>query len=398
MLQFLKGLNDYNPESKMIDQELLAKITHVQNPLTKKTLQEEGRFVRAEKQEQNIFVKYKRDQISVEAKRTIEKDIIAALSDLAPKDKIFVLSQSDSPEINNSKSAPTGPSDNKAQLNVGHAKPAPKKDIEGVKHIIAVGSGKGGVGKSTFSVNFAVSLANQGFKVGLLDADIYGPSVPMLMGKRNDKPAADENKKILPLEAFGVKFISFGLFINEDDPVIWRGPMLGGVLNQFLFDVNWGELDYLIVDLPPGTGDVQLSMVQSSRIDAGIIITTPQDIALLDAVKGFNMFKKLNVPMLGIVENMSSFICDSCEKEHQIFGAPISPERLKEIDTVKLGSIPLEQDLRLASDEGTPYMANGEFSDRKVYQNYQVITKKVVDQLVANADNNKKGFLNKIFK
>lgn len=374
----------------MIDQELLTKITHVKNPITSKTLTEEGRIIRAEKQDQNIFVKYKRDEISVEAKRTIEKEIISALSDIAPKDKIFVLSQSDSPDP---KTAPTGPSDENAQLKTGHAKPAPKKDIVGVKNIIAIGSGKGGVGKSTFSTNLAVTLSNQGFKVGLLDADIYGPSIPMLMGKRKAKPGADENKKILPLEAHGVKFISFGLFIEESDPVIWRGPMLGGVLNQFLFDVNWGELDYLIVDLPPGTGDVQLSMVQSSRIDAGIIISTPQDVALLDAVKGFKMFEKLNVPMMGIVENMSAFICDSCDKEHEIFGAPISAERLNEIGTTKIGSIPLEQDLRVMSDLGTPYMTNKEHSDRKVYQNYQVISKKVVEYFESNADNKEKGIL-----
>lgn len=377
----------------MIDQNLLTKISHIKNPLTDKSLADENRIVRAEKTDQNIFIKYKRDEISVEAKRTIEKEIINALSTEAKPDKIFVLSQSDSQN-----SAPIEPSDKNAQLNVGHAKPQPKKDIEGVGNIIAIGSGKGGVGKSTFSVNLAVTLANQGFKVGLIDADIYGPSVPMLMGHRKSKPQADENKKILPIQAHGVKFMSFGLFIEESDPVIWRGPMLGGVLNQFLFDVNWGELDYLLIDLPPGTGDIQLSMMQNANVDGGIIITTPQDIALLDAVKGFNMFKKLNLNMLGLVENMSSFICDSCDKEHFIFGNGIDPAKLTELGTEKLGSIPLEQSLRVGSDEGIPYMTQKENQNNPVYKAYQEISKKVVEQFATTDHNKKKGLLGKLFK
>lgn len=379
----------------MINEELLSKISHVQNPHTEKTLAEEKRIMRVEKQDKNIFVKYKRDDISVEGKRTIEKEMIQALSSEAEPEKIFVLSQSDRPEP---KSAPTGPTKEKAQLKVGHAQPQPKKDIEGVKNIIAIGSGKGGVGKSTFSANLAVTLVNQGYKVGLIDADIYGPSIPMLMGARDKKPQADENKKILPLESFGVKFMSFGLFIEESDPVIWRGPMLGGVLNQFLFDVNWGELDYLLIDLPPGTGDIQLSMMQNANVDAGIIISTPQDIALLDAIKGFNMFKKLNLKMLGIVENMSSFICSSCSTEHFIFGSEIEAKKLEELGTSKLGSIPLEMALREGSDQGKPYMANQEYANNKVFQSYQEIAKRVVEQFDEPKDNKKKGLLNRLFK
>ena len=186
------------------------------------------------------------------------------------------------------------------------------------KNIIAIASGKGGVGKSTFAVNIAVALNQIGKKVGLLDADIYGPSIPRMMGI-SKKPVANQDKKLIPLENFGVKCMSIGFLIDVDAPAIWRGPMIMKALEQMFGGVEWGELDYLIIDLPPGTGDAQLSLAQNSKLSGSIIISTPQDIALIDVRKGINMFRKVNVPILGLVENMSYFICENCNEKHFIF-------------------------------------------------------------------------------
>ena len=221
------------------------------------------------------------------------------------------------------------------------------------KNIIAIASGKGGVGKSTFAVNYAVALKNIGYKVGILDADIYGPSVPRMMGI-SGKPQANDNNKLVPLESYGVKCMSIGFLISVDTPAIWRGPMVMKALEQMFNGVEWGELDYLVIDLPPGTGDAQLTLAQSSKLSGSIIISTPQDVALIDARKGINMFNKVNVPVLGIVENMSYFICDSCNQRHEIFsnGSVKKEAEIFEIDF--LGEIPINKNLRILSDEGRP--------------------------------------------
>lgn len=245
-----------------------------------------------------------------------------------------------------------------AQIKAGHGTVGNKRPVPGVGKIIAIGSGKGGVGKSTFTANLALALRRQGHSVGIIDADIYGPSLPMIFGKRDEKPRSNAERKIIPVDAHGIRFMSFGFFINESDPVIWRGPMLGGVLNQFLFDVDWTGTDYLLIDLPPGTGDIQLSMIQNAHVDGCIIISTPQDVALLDAKKGLEMFRKMNLPIIGMVENMSAFICDGCGKTHHIFGKGGVEEAVKQLNTKLIGSIPLEISLRAGSDEGVPYMSN----------------------------------------
>ena len=221
------------------------------------------------------------------------------------------------------------------------------------KNIIAIASGKGGVGKSTFAVNYAVALKNIGYKVGILDADIYGPSVPRMMGI-SGKPQANDDDKLVPLESYGVKCMSIGFLISVDTPAIWRGPMVMKALEQMFNGVEWGELDYLVIDLPPGTGDAQLTLAQSSKLSGSIIISTPQDVALIDARKGINMFNKVNVPVLGIVENMSYFICDSCNQRHEIFsnGSVKKEAEIFEIDF--LGEIPINKNLRILSDEGRP--------------------------------------------
>ena len=221
------------------------------------------------------------------------------------------------------------------------------------KNIVAIASGKGGVGKSTFAVNYAVALKKIGYKIGILDADIYGPSVPRMMGI-SGRPQLNNNKKLIPLEGHGVKCMSIGFLIDVDTPTIWRGPMVMKALEQMFNGVEWGELDYLIIDLPPGTGDAQLTLAQSSKLNGSIIISTPQDVALIDARKGINMFNKVNVPVLGIVENMSYFICDSCNVRHEIFSSGGAKKEAIKFNTDFLGEFPINKDLRIQSDEGRP--------------------------------------------
>lgn len=231
-----------------------------------------------------------------------------------------------------------------------------QQKISGVDRIIAVGSGKGGVGKSTVATNLAVALARQGRRVGLLDADIYGPSVPRMMGV-NKKPASPDGKTIIPLQAHGVTVMSIGLMLEEDKAVIWRGPMLMGALQQMLGQVAWGELDILIVDLPPGTGDVQLTLCQRTQLTGAIVVSTPQDVALLDARKALNMFKTLKTPVLGLIENMSTYICPTCGTEAHLFGHGGVASEAERLGIPFLGELPLDIDVRLAGDAGTPVAA-----------------------------------------
>ncbi|MDZ7906451.1 MAG: Mrp/NBP35 family ATP-binding protein [Cypionkella sp.] len=228
--------------------------------------------------------------------------------------------------------------------------PAP---ISGISRIIAVGSGKGGVGKSTVSSNLAVALARAGRRVGLLDADIHGPSQPRMMGV-SKRPASADGKIIEPLRAHGVTMMSIGLMLKEDEAVIWRGPMLMGALQQLLSQVNWGTLDVLIIDLPPGTGDVQLSLCQRTQLSGAIIVSTPQDVALLDARRALDMFAKLKTPVLGLIENMSTYICPNCGHEAHVFGHGGVAEEARRLDLPFLGELPLSIDVRLAGDAGAP--------------------------------------------
>ena len=221
------------------------------------------------------------------------------------------------------------------------------------KDIIAVASGKGGVGKSTFAVNLAVAMRQLGKKVGILDADIYGPSVPRMMGV-SGKPELSQNKKLIPLENYGIKCMSIGFLVNEDTPTIWRGPMIMKALEQMFNGVEWGQLDYLIIDLPPGTGDAQITLAQSSKLSGSIIVSTPQDVALTDARKGINMFKRVDVPIIGLVENMSYFICDKCDEKHYIFSYEGAKKEAEKFQIPFLGSLPIDKELRIQSDEGRP--------------------------------------------
>ncbi|MGC8454299.1 Mrp/NBP35 family ATP-binding protein [Cylindrospermopsis raciborskii LB2897] len=230
--------------------------------------------------------------------------------------------------------------------------------IQGVKNIIAVSSGKGGVGKSTIAVNVAVALAQAGSKVGLLDADIYGPNDPTMLGLANAEIAVRSSEKgeiLEPAFNYGVKLVSMGFLIDRDQPVVWRGPMLNGVIRQFLYQVAWGEIDYLIVDMPPGTGDAQLTLSQAVPISGAVIVTTPQTVALLDSRKGLRMFQQMNVPVLGIVENMSYFIPpDQQDKQYDIFGSGGGSKTAAELQVPLLGCVPLEMSIRIGGDNGIP--------------------------------------------
>jgi ATP-binding protein involved in chromosome partitioning len=242
-------------------------------------------------------------------------------------------------------------------------RPAPKVGGQGglqlpeIKAIVAVASGKGGVGKSTVAVNLALALHTQGHAVGLLDADIYGPSMPRMMGL-SGKPHSPDGQRLDPLQAHGLKVMSIGFLIDEETPMIWRGPMVQSALVQMLRDVNWGPLDILIVDMPPGTGDAQLTMAQQVPLSGAVIVSTPQDIALLDARKGLNMFRKVDVPVLGIVENMSIFVCPHCGEASEIFGHGGARTEAERLGVPFLGALPLHMAIRTTSDGGTPIVAS----------------------------------------
>jgi len=259
----------------------------------------------------------------------------------------------------------------------------PKVRLPGVKTTLAVASGKGGVGKSTVAVNLALALNKIGKKVGLLDSDIYGPSQHIMLGVKDHTPQMDADKKIHPLEKFGIKLMSFGFFIKPEEAVVWRGPMIGRMIQQFIDDVMWGDLDVLVVDLPPGTGDAQLTLTQTIPFTGSVIVSTPQDIALADAIKGINMFQKVNVPVMGVVENMSYFECPECKHKSHIFSHAGAKQKSEEMNVPFLGEIPLEETTRYCSDQGKPIVVKEPDSEQA--KRFIAMAEKVWASLEKNA-------------
>lgn len=268
----------------------------------------------------------------------------------------------------------------------GHAHPprpaaaAPKAGIPGVKHIIAVASGKGGVGKSTTAVNIALALLSLGLKTAILDADIYGPSIPRLLGI-SGRPEQLEGKLIRPMQNYGLKAMSMGFLVDEDVAMIWRGPMIQSALLQMLREVAWGDLDVLVVDMPPGTGDAQLTMAQQVPLSGAVIVSTPQDLALIDARKAVTMFKKVEIPIMGVVENMSHFVCPNCGTSHDIFGHGGARKEAEKIGVEFLGEVPLAMTIRENSDAGTPVMISAQDGPHAAV--YREIATKISEQLFA---------------
>ncbi len=254
--------------------------------------------------------------------------------------------------------------------------PSAKKEIPGVRHIVAVASGKGGVGKSTVASNLAVALARKGHKVGLLDNDVYGPSLPILFAI-HEQPKVSPDRKLIPIEKYGVKLMSIGFLLDEGAPAIWRGPIVMQVTDQLFYDTAWGELDYLVLDLPPGTGDVQLTLAQKVPLTGALIVSTPQDISLADAERGLRMFNRVDVPVMGIVENMSYFACPKCHHESHIFSHGGAKQKAKELEVPFLGEIPIDLDTRLGGDLGKPVVVSN--PDGPVGREFAALADRVIE-------------------
>jgi ATP-binding protein involved in chromosome partitioning len=269
--------------------------------------------------------------------------------------------------------------------------------VSQVKHLIAIGSGKGGVGKSTIAANLALSLAKAGAKVGFCDIDLYGPSAPIIFGVSGAKVKADgELKKFIPIDAYGLKIMSIGFLIDEETPVIWRGPIVGSIVKQFLDETNWGELDYLIIDLPPGTGDAQLTLTQSVKITGALMVTTPSELSVADAIKGMQMFRKVNIPILGVVENMSYYVCSECGHESAPFNQGGTERMCVNFGTQVLVRLPLDEATQRGGDEGRPIVVSQ--PDHPLSQTFGELADRIIEKLPFKTVEKKTGLLSSLFK
>jgi len=339
------------------ERDVIRTIRRVKDPDTEKDLISLGRIKELKILDGEIAFKVLVDPARP-LSETVLKEIKTLLEELEGVDRVAISLQQQS------------------GLAAGPAKrPAPQQPIPGVQHVVAVASGKGGVGKSTVAVNLALAIADEGYRVGLLDADIYGPSIPTMLGLKGVQPKAIE-KRIQPLEKHGVRLMSLGFLVEEETPLVWRGPMVHSAVTQFLREVDWGELDFLVVDMPPGTGDAHLTLTQSVPIDGAVIVTTPQEIALIDAKKGLKMFDKVGARILGIVENMGTFVCPDCGAEHAIFAEGGGRATAERFDVPFLGTIPLHQDVTPTGDQGVPIVRADPASP--IAERFRTIARRVV--------------------
>ena len=353
--------------TQIIEEQVINALKKVDDPDLHKDLVTLNMVKEIKIEGQNIFATVELTTPACPLKNKIQEDCVTAIRNDIP----------DAKEITVNMTARVSSDNNKTKNEI----------LPGVKNTIAVASGKGGVGKSTVAVNLAVSLAREGARVGLLDADIYGPSIPLMLGI-GEKPQIFQDPgtgKMLPLENFGIKLMSIGFLVDDNQPVIWRGPMASGAAKQFMSDVNWGALDYLIFDLPPGTGDIQLTLVQTIPLTGAVIVTTPQPVSLIDARKGLQMFNRVNVPVMGIVENMSYFIAPDTGNRYDIFGTGGGEKLAEELNVPFLGGIPIDPRIRQGGDSGNPIVASLPESDeaKKIIE----ISRKLAAQVsINNAD------------
>lgn len=338
----------------------------------------------------SLTLEFKKDasQISRDA---VEKGAKAALANLEGIGDIDIQDKTYDP-LHVIQNAPPPPAANGPRTMPQPKPQQPQANLPNARHTIAVASGKGGVGKTTVSVNLAVCLAQTGAKVGLLDADIYGPNVPIMMGM--NERLQTRNNKIAPLNRYGVDMVSVGFISQGDAAIIWRGPLVGRMIQQFLSDVDWGDLDYLIIDMPPGTGDAQLTLTQTMALTGSIVVCTPQAVALADVKKGINMFKKVEVPILGIVENMSYFVAPDTGNRYDIFGQGGGRKMAAEMKVPFLGEIPLEPATRIGGDEGKPIVTSD--PDSPVTQAFKKITNSLIERVDKRDDD--QGLLKRVFR
>ena len=379
------------------EKDILAALTQVQEPQSGKDLVSLDMVKNVEIDGPRVSLTVEFKSTSYPFKEKVLANAKAAVMTISGVGIVTVNSKINDPlKVISSQPAQTMSSPQPAMRPQQPMQPQKQNLIPSAKNTIAVASGKGGVGKTTVSVNLAVSLAQSGAAVGLLDSDIYGPNIPIMMGV-NQKLGASTNNKIAPLERYGVRMVSVGFISEGDTAIIWRGPMVGKMIQQFLGDVDWGELDYLVIDMPPGTGDAQLTLTQTVPLTGAIIVTTPQDVALADAKKGINMFRKVEVPILGLVENMSYFICPHCNKRHEIFDHGGGKKASKKFKVPFLGEIPLETKVRIGGDQGTPIVISE--PEAPVSEAFKTLASSVMKQIdILKAKETDQGLLKRVFK